>query len=93
MIPGANHDTLITMTVEEANYLGPGDELRISAEGLERHGLEGRGAAGAYVSQFDSPKNGRLVIVRLADQGSYGFRLEELEIVRLLRRKTSQGAG
>ena len=79
------------MTAEEANYLGPGDELRISAEGLQRHDLEGRGAAGAYVSQFDSPKNGRLVIVRLAGQGSYGFRLDELEVVRLLRKRASQG--
>jgi hypothetical protein len=80
------------MTVEEANYLGPGDALRVNAEGLHRHGLEGRSAQGSYVSQFESPKNGRLIVVRLPDTRAFGFRLDELEIVRLLRRKGPRGA-
>jgi len=75
------------MTVEEANYLGPGDALRVSVEGLVRHGLDERSVQGSYVSQFESPKKGRLVIVRLPDTRAYGFQLDELEIVRLLRRK------
>jgi len=75
------------MTVEEANYLGPGDALRVSIEGLVRHGLEGRSVQGSYVSQFESPKKGRLIIVRLPDTRAYGFCLDELEIVRLLRQK------
>lgn len=80
------------MTVEEANYLGPGDALRVSAEGLQRHGLDGRSVQGSYVSQFESPKQGRLVVVRLPDTRAFGFRLEELEIVRLLRRKAPRHA-
>ncbi len=75
------------MTVEEANYLGPGDAVRVSVEGLQRHGLEGRSVQGNYVSQFESPKNGRLIIIRLPDTRAYGFRLDELEITRLLRKK------
>ncbi len=76
------------MTVEEANYLSTGDRLRVSAGGLSRHHLQGKAADGTYVSQFESPKQGRLVVVKLRDGGAFGFRLDELEVVRHRVRQT-----
>lgn len=67
------------MTTEEANSLGPGDRLRVFPDGLTRHGLPAKPDAGTYVSQFESPVHGRLVVVRLDDGGAYGFRTDELE--------------
>ena len=52
------------MSVEEANYLSTGDHLRINADSLSRQELQGKAADGTYVSQFESPKQGRLVVVR-----------------------------
>ena len=70
------------MTIEEANYLTSGDRLRVSTGGLARHGVESGSGDGTYVSQFESPNQGRLVVVNLQDRGSYGFRLDELELLR-----------
>ena len=70
------------MKNEQANYLGSGDRLRVLATGLERHQLETDNPVGTYVSQFDSPKQGRLVVVRLDDGPTYGFRLDEVELLR-----------
>ncbi len=70
------------MTVKEANYLSTGDRLRVNADGLSRHQLRGRAADGTYVSQFESPNQGRLVVVRLGKGGAFGFRLDELDVLR-----------
>ena len=70
------------MTIEEANYLSTGDRLRVNAEGLSRHQLQGTAADGTYVSQFESPNQGRLVVVRLRAGGAFGFRLDELYVLR-----------
>ncbi len=70
------------MTVEEANYLSTGDRLRVNADGLSRHQLQGKAADGTYVSQFESPKQGRLVVVSLRAGGAFGFRLDELDVLR-----------
>ena len=69
------------MTLEEANYLSPGTRLRVLRGGMERHRLEPAESEGIYVSQLESPVHGRLVVVNFTDQGAYGFRLDELEIV------------
>lgn len=68
------------MNRDQANRIGPGTRLRILQGGLERHGLSPDRRRGTYVSQFVSPVHGRMLIVRL-DDASYGFRLDELEIV------------
>ena len=65
---------------QQANHLGAGDRLRISPDGLERHGIDAENRAGTYVSQFESPKDGRLVIVRLDGGGTFGFRLDEVQL-------------
>jgi len=70
------------MTVEEANYLSTGDRLRVTHEGLSRHDLQSRSDEGTYVSQFESPNQGRLVVVRLTNGNAYGFRLDELDTLR-----------
>ena len=69
------------MDVEQANYLGSGDRLKILPAGLERHGIHSNNPVGTYISQFESPKNGRLVIVRLDDGNTRGFRLDEVELL------------
>jgi len=69
------------MNTEQANYLGSGARLRVLAGGLERHGVETANPAGTYVSQFDSPSQGRLVVVRLDDGPTFGFRLDEVELL------------
>ncbi len=75
------------MTVEEANYLSTGDRLHVNGDGLSRHDLQGKAADGTYVSQFESPKLGRLVVVKLRQGGAFGFRLDELEVLRHRVRK------
>ena len=74
------------MNNQQANYLGSGARLKISSEGLERHGIDTDNPVGTYVSQFESPKMGRLVIVHLDNGENYGFQLGEIE---LLGRKTA----
>jgi hypothetical protein len=69
------------MKLEQANYLGAGDRLRVLAPGLERHGLDTPDPVGTYVSQFESPKLGRLVIVRLDSGETFGFPLDEVELL------------
>jgi hypothetical protein len=69
------------MKREQANYLGSGDRLRVLPAGLERHALENDNPVGTYVSQFDSPKLGRLVLVRLDSGETRGFRLDEVELL------------
>jgi hypothetical protein len=69
------------MNLEQANYLGSGDRLQVLPEGLRRHGIETRNPVGTYVSQFDSPKHGRLVVVRLDEGETRGFKLDEVEIL------------
>lgn len=69
------------MNLQQANYLGSGDRLKILPEGLERHGIRPENPVGTYVSQFDSPKLGRLVVVRLDEGETRGFRLDEVELL------------
>jgi hypothetical protein len=69
------------MKLEQANYLGSGDRLEILAAGLERHGIDTEAAVGTYVSQFESPKRGRLIIVRIDNAETYGFQLDEVELL------------
>ncbi len=74
------------MNTDQANYLGSGDRLKVLASGLERHGIESDNPVGTYVSQFESPKRGRLVVVRLDGGQTLGFQLDEVE---LLGRRTA----
>jgi hypothetical protein len=69
------------MKLEQANYLGSGDRLEVLAAGLERHGVDTANPVGTYMSQFESPKNGRLIIVRIDNGDTYGFRLDEVELL------------
>lgn len=69
------------MTTEQANYLGSGDRLRVLTDGLARHRVETDNPVGTYVSQFDSPNHGRLVVVQLDDGPTFGFRLDEVELL------------
>ncbi len=70
------------MNVEQANYLGSGDRLKVLPDGLARHDLETDNPVGTYVSQFESPGRGRLVVVRLDDGRTLGFQLDEVELLR-----------
>ena len=67
------------MTLEQANYLTSGVRMLVSDDGLARHGLSSEWTRGTYVSQFESPVHGRMVVVDLDDDGAYGFRLGEIE--------------
>ena len=69
------------MNREQANGLQHGVHFRIQPEGLARHGLERESATGSYVSQFESPVHGRMIVVLLPGGDRYGFTLAELEIV------------
>lgn len=69
------------MTLEEANYLGSGARLKVLPEGLERHGIDAQNPVGTYVSQFDSPRHGRMVVVRLDEGETRGFRLAEVDLL------------
>ena len=69
------------MTLEQANYLGSGARLKILPAGLERHDIETSNPVGTYVSQFESPKRGRLLVVRLDSGAMRGFQLEEVELL------------
>ena len=69
------------MTREQANVLQHGARFRIHRDGLARHGLSVDDPVGSYVSQFDSPVHGRMIVVLLAGGDRYGFTLSELEIV------------
>lgn len=69
------------MKLEQANYLGSGDRLKVLPDGLERHGIVSQAPIGTYVSQFDSPKLGRLVVVRLDGGETRGFALDEVELL------------
>lgn len=68
------------MTREQANVLQHGARFRIRTEGLVRHGLAVDNRMGSYVSQFESPVHGRMIVVLLAAGDRYGFTLAELEI-------------
>ena len=74
------------MNLEQANYLGSGDRLRVLPDGITRHDVETDNPVGTYVSQFESPKRGRLIVVRLDDGPTLGFQLDEVE---LLARRTA----
>jgi hypothetical protein len=74
------------MNVEQANYLGSGDRVRVLPDGLDRHDVQTDNPVGTYVSQFESPKRGRLVVVRLDNGQTLGFQLDEVE---LLTRKST----
>jgi hypothetical protein len=67
--------------LHQANYLTSGIRMLVSEEGLSRHGLSSEWTRGTYVSQFESPVHGRMVIVELDDDGAYGFKLDELELL------------
>lgn len=69
------------MKLEQANYLGSGDRLEILAAGLERQGIRSANPVGTYVSQFESPQRGRLIIVRIDNAETYGFQLDEVELL------------
>lgn len=69
------------MTLDEANHLGSGARLKVLPEGLERHGIPSQNPVGTYVAQFDSPKLGRLVVVRLDQGETRGFQLAEVELL------------
>jgi hypothetical protein len=69
------------MKREQANDLGSGDRLRVLPAGLERHAIASAEPVGTYVSQFDSPRHGRLVVVRLDGGETCGFRLDEVELL------------
>ncbi len=69
------------MKLEQANYLGSGDRLEILAAGRERQDIDTANPVGTYVSQFESPKRGRLIIVRIDNGKTYGFQLDEVELL------------
>lgn len=69
------------MKLEQANYLESGDRLEVLPGGLERHHVETDNPVGTYVSQFESPKLGRLVVARLDSGQTFGFRLDEVELL------------
>ena len=69
------------MTFEQANYLTSGLRMLVSEDGLARHGLSSEWTRGTYVSQFESPVHGRMVIVNLDDDGAYGFHLGEIDLL------------
>ena len=90
MTKNVNHDTLKSlrkkslreaMKLAQANYLGSGDRLEILAAGLERHDIDTTNPVGTYVSQFESPKRGRLIIVRIDNDETWGFQLDEVELL------------
>ena len=70
-----------SMTLEQANYLTSGLRILVSECGLTRHRLSSEWTRGTYVSQFESPVHGRMVIVNLDDDGAFGFQLEEIELL------------
>lgn len=69
------------MTLEQANYLTSGLRILVSEGGLTRHRLSSESTRGTYVSQFESPVHGRMIIVNLDDDGAFGFQLEEIELL------------
>ena len=69
------------MNLEQANYLTSGLRMLVSEDGLTRHGLSSEWTRGTYVSQFESPAYGRMIIVNLDDDGAYGFQLGEIELL------------
>jgi hypothetical protein len=69
------------MTLEQANYLTSGLRMLVTEDGLARHGLSSEWTRGTYVSQFDSPVHGRMVIVDLDDDGAFGFHLGEIDLL------------
>ncbi|MFQ5742429.1 MAG: hypothetical protein ACE5HV_02440 [Acidobacteriota bacterium] len=69
------------MDLTRANYLSSGERLRVSKSGLARHDLAEEPNEGTYVSQFESPVHGRMVVVRMDHDGAYGFSLKELEVL------------
>ena len=71
----------MSMTLEQANYLTSGLRMLVSENGLARHGLSSEWTRGTYVSQFESPSHGRMVIVNLDDDGAFGFHLGEIDLL------------
>jgi len=71
------------LALATANLLRSGTRLKVLRPGMVRHDLEGESAEGRYVSQFDSPVHGRMVVVHLPGRGNYGFRLDELQRVEV----------
>ena len=80
------------MTLEQANYLTGGLRMLVSEDGLARHGLSSEWTRGTYVSQFESPAHGRMVIVNLDDDGAFGFQLGEIDLLTDRRSETSTAA-
>jgi hypothetical protein len=81
-----------TMTLEQANYLTGGLRMLVSEDGLARHGLSSEWTRGTYVSQFESPAHGRMVIVNLDDDGAFGFQLGEIDLLTDRRSRASVAA-
>jgi len=79
----------MSMTLEQANYLTSGLRMLVSENGLARHGLSSEWTRGTYVSQFESPSHGRMVIVNLDDDGAFGFHLGEIGLLSESQRRTS----
>jgi hypothetical protein len=77
------------MTLEQANYLTSGLRMLVTDDGLARHGLSSEWTRGTYVSQFDSPVHGRMVIVDLDDDGAFGFHLGEIDLLTDRRSRVS----
>ena len=79
------------MTLEQANYLTSGLRMLVSEDGLARHSLSSEWTRGTYVSQFESPVHGRMVIVNLDDDGAFGFHLGEIDLLTDRQSKSSDG--
>jgi len=79
----------MSMTLEQANYLTSGLRMLVSENGLARHGLSSEWTRGTYVSQFESPSHGRMVIVNLDDDGAFGFHLGEIDVLTDSQRRAS----
>lgn len=71
------------LVLADANLLRSGTLLKVLRPGMVRQDLEGESAEGTYVSQFDSPTHGRMVVVHLPGRGNFGFRLDELRRVEI----------
>jgi len=81
------------MTLEQANYMTSGLRMLVSEDGLARHNLSSGWTRGTYVSQFESPVHGRMVIVNLDDDGAYGFHLGEIELFPDSQSRTADAPG
>lgn len=71
------------LSLADANVLRSGTRLKVQRGGMMRQDLEGESAEGRYVSQFESPVHGRMIVVHLPGRGNFGFRLDELRQVEV----------